>query len=121
FSQNAMGAILSPFDSYLILRGIKTLAVRMKQHEYNALALSHYLEKHPKVLKVYYPGLPSHPDHDVAKTQMSGFGGMLSFELKTDPLGTERFVEQLKYFAIAESLGGVESLIEIPALMTHAS
>lgn len=121
FTQNTCGAILSPFDSYLLLRGIKTLAVRMKQHESNALKLSQYLENHKKVIKVNYPGLPSHPEYALAQAQMSGFGGMLSFELKTDLEGSKRFVESLQYFSIAESLGGVESLCEIPSLMTHAS
>lgn len=121
FAQNAAGAILSPFDSYLVLRGIKTLSVRMKQHEKNALEISRYLENNPKVSKVYYPGLPSHPQYELAKKQMTGFGGMISFELKADLNDSKRFVENLKYFLIAESLGGVESLIEIPALMTHAS
>jgi cystathionine gamma-lyase len=121
FMQNACGAILSPFESYLILRSLKTLAVRMKQHEHNALKLSQYLEGHKKVNKVIYPGLLSHPEHTLAKQQMSGFGGMLSFELKADLENTKRFVEGLRYFSIAESLGGVESLCEIPSLMTHAS
>lgn len=121
FTQNAAGAILSPFDSYLVLRGIKTLSVRMKQHQENALKISDFLEKHPKVEKVIYPGLPSHPQYRLAQQQMSGFGGMISFELKTGIEGAKQFVENLKYFLIAESLGGVESLIEIPSLMTHAA
>lgn len=121
FTQNAAGAILSPFDSYLVLRGTKTLALRMQKHEANAFKISQYLEQHPAVHKVYYPGLPSHPQHSLAKQQMRGFGGMISFELKADLEKTKRFVESLHYFLIAESLGGVESLIEIPALMTHAS
>jgi len=121
FAQNAIGAILSPFDSYLVLRGSKTLAIRMKQHQQNATQLSQYLENHPKVARVYYPGLASHPDHLLAKRQMKGFGGMISFELDRDLESTTKFVESLKYFAIAESLGGVESLIEIPSVMTHAS
>lgn len=120
FSQNAIGAILSPFDSYLLLRGIKTLAVRMKKHEENALQISEFLLKNKQVEKVHYPGLKSHPEHKLAEKQMSGFGGMISFELKSDLNGAKAFVERLKYFLIAESLGGVESLIEIPALMTHA-
>jgi cystathionine gamma-lyase len=121
FTQNAAGAILSPFDSYLVLRGIKTLSVRMKQHQENALKISHFLENHPKVDKVIYPGLPSHPQYRLAQQQMNGFGGMISVELKTNIEGTKQFVENLKYFLIAESLGGVESLIEIPSIMTHAA
>jgi len=121
FAQNAVGAILSPFDSYLVLRGIKTLAVRMKRHEENALKISEYLLKHKNVSKVIYPGLKSHPEYKLAEKQMSGFGGMISFEINSDLNGAKQFVERLKYFLIAESLGGVESLIEIPAMMTHAS
>jgi cystathionine gamma-lyase len=121
FAQNAAGAVLSPFDSYLILRGIKTLAPRMKQHEQNALAIARYLETHPRVPKVYYPGLPSHPQHELAKKQMIGFGGVLSFELDGSLEEAKKFVERRQLFLLAESLGGVESLIELPALMTHAS
>ncbi|RMH70279.1 MAG: PLP-dependent transferase [Gemmatimonadetes bacterium] len=121
FTQNAAGAILSPFDSFMILRGLKTLAVRMKQHEANALAIAHHLEAHPKVKRVIYPGLESHPQHDLAKKQMSGFGGMISFELNGGLAEANTFLENIRYFALAESLGGVESLIECPALMTHAS
>lgn len=121
FTQNAAGAILSPFDSYLVLRGTKTLSVRMKQHAENALTIAEFLEKHPAVSRVIYPGLKSHPQFSLARKQMRGFGGMVSFELKADLPRTKKFVEQLKYFLIAESLGGVESLIEIPSLMTHAS
>ena len=121
FHQNAVGAILSPFDSWLVMRGIKTLAVRMERHEKNAMKIARYLEEHPLVERVYYPGLPSHPQHELAKRQMRGFGGMLSFELKGGLEDAVRFVESLKIFALAESLGGVESLIELPALMTHAS
>ncbi|WP_175059847.1 cystathionine gamma-synthase [Thermococcus sp. 2319x1] len=121
FHQNAVGAILSPFDSWLVMRGIKTLAVRMEKHEKNAIKIAEYLEKHPLVEKVYYPGLPSHPQHELAKRQMRGFGGMLSFELKGGLEDAVKFVESLKIFALAESLGGVESLIELPAIMTHAS
>lgn len=121
FHQNAIGAILSPFDSYLVLRGTKTLALRMKKHEENAIKISAFLEKEPQVQRVLYPGLKSHPEFDLAKNQMTGFGGMISFELKADLLVSKYFVENLKYFLIAESLGGVESLIEIPSLMTHAS
>jgi cystathionine gamma-lyase len=121
FNQNAMGAILSPFDSFLVLRGIKTLAVRMREHERNALRFANYLEKHPKVTKVNYPGLKSHPQHALANRQATGHGGMLSFEIKGGLEETKRFLESVKVFALAESLGGVESLIEHPALMTHAS
>lgn len=121
FHQNTIGAILSPFDSYLVLRGSKTLALRMKKHEENALKISEFLERQPIVNRVIYPGLKSHPDYDLATNQMTGFGGMISFELKTDLITTKYFVENLKYFLIAESLGGVESLVEIPSLMTHAS
>ncbi|WP_324736441.1 cystathionine gamma-synthase [Thermococcus sp. SY098] len=121
FHQNAVGAILSPFDSWLVMRGIKTLAVRMERHEKNAMTIARYLEEHPLVEKVYYPGLASHPQHELAKRQMRGFGGMLSFELKGGLEEAVRFVESLEIFALAESLGGVESLIELPAIMTHAS
>jgi len=121
FNQNAMGAILSPFDSFLVLRGIKTLAVRMREHERNALRLAGYLEGHPKVRKVNYPGLKSHPQHALANRQATGHGGMLSFEIKGGLEEAKRFLESVRLFALAESLGGVESLIEHPALMTHAS
>ncbi len=121
FTQNAAGAILSPFESFLILRGLKTLAVRMREHEKNALKIAAYLEKHPRVRKINYPGLKSHPQHKLAASQMSGFGGMLSFEIDGDLAAAKIFVESVRIFALAESLGGVESLIELPALMTHAS
>jgi cystathionine gamma-lyase len=121
FNQNAMGAILSPFDSFLVLRGMKTLAVRMREHERNALRLANYLEEHPKVKKVNYPGLKSHPQYALANRQATGHGGMLSFEIKGGLEEANRFLESVKVFALAESLGGVESLIEHPALMTHAS
>jgi len=121
FNQNATGAMLSPFDSFLVLRGIKTLAIRMREHEKNAIGIGKYLELHPKVNKVIYPGLKSHPQHELAKKQMSGFGGMLSFEIKGRIREAKDFLENLKIFALAESLGGVESLIEHPALMTHSS
>jgi len=121
FNQNAMGAILSPFDSYLVLRGIKTLAVRMREHERNALRLADYLEGHPNVRKVNYPGLKNHPQNALTRRQATGHGGMLSFEIEGGLKGAKRFLENLKIFALAESLGGVESLIEHPALMTHAS
>ena len=120
FVQNAVGAILSPFDSWLLLRGTKTLALRMERHNQNAIALAEFLSKHAKVQKVYYPGLPDHPGHQLAKKQMSGFGGMISFE--TGSLQAARKVlEGVTVFSLAESLGGVESLISHPATMTHAS
>jgi cysteine-S-conjugate beta-lyase len=121
FLQNSVGAIAGPFDSFLALRGVKTLALRMKQHCESALELAHWLEAHPKVAKVYYPGLQSHPGHTLAKQQMSGFGGMISIELKCDLSGTVKALERCELFTLAESLGGVESLIEHPAIMTHAS
>ena len=121
FHQNAVGAILSPFDSWLVLRGIKTLALRMERHQYNAMNIAKYLESHEMVDRVYYPGLETHPQHGLAKKQMYGFGGMLSFEIKGGMDAARKFVESLEIFTLAESLGGVESLIEIPSLMTHAS
>lgn len=120
FLQNAVGAIAGPFDSFLVLRGIKTLAVRMKQHCESALELAKWLEQHPKVARVYYPGLKSHPQHELAKQQMQQFGGMLSVELKSNLADTVKMLERCQIFALAESLGGVESLIEHPAIMTHA-
>jgi len=121
FLQNAVGGISGPFDSFLALRGVKTLAVRMERHCANALAVASWLERHPKVRRVIYPGLPSHPQHALAKRQMNGFGGMVTAELATDLAGTRRFLERCRVFALAESLGGVESLIEHPAIMTHAT
>jgi cystathionine gamma-synthase/cystathionine gamma-lyase len=121
FYQNAIGAVPSPLDSWLVLRGIKTLAVRMREHEKNALYLATFLEKHPKIERIYYPGLPSHEHYHLAKQQMKGFGGMISLELKGGFAEVERFVSRLKLFLLAESLGGVESLICYPAKMTHAS
>lgn len=121
FSQNAAGAILSPFDSYLVSRGIKTLALRMQRHNENAIKIAKYLNNHPKVKSINYPGLSSHPQHELAKRQMSGFGGMISFEIKDGLKDAKGFLENTKIFSLAESLGGVESLIEHPALMTHAS
>ena len=121
FYQNAIGPCHSPFDSWLVLRGLKTLAVRMKAHEQNALKISAFLEQHPKVDKVVYPGLKSHPQHELAKKQMSGFGGMITFFLKGGIDESRRFLENVKLFALAESLGGVESLVDHPAIMTHAS
>ena len=121
FLQNAVGAIAGPFDSFLTLRGVKTLALRMQRHSENAFALAQWLERHPKVARVHYPGLESHPQHALAKRQMLGFGGMVSVTLKTDLAGSRRFLEACEVFSLAESLGGVESLIEHPALMTHAT
>jgi cystathionine gamma-lyase len=121
FYQNAAGAVPSPFDSWLTLRGIKTLAVRMRQHEENAITVARFLTEHPRVEKVYYPGLPTHPDHELAKRQMSGFGGMVSFQFKGDYDDVDKVVRRLKVFAFAESLGGVESLVCHPASMTHGS
>jgi cystathionine gamma-lyase len=122
FLQNAVGAIASPFDSFLALRGVKTLALRMQRHVASALALAQWLEAQPKVARVHYPGLESHPQHALAKRQMrGGFGGMISLDLRTDLAGTRRFLEAVQIFALAESLGGVESLIEHPAIMTHAT
>jgi cystathionine gamma-lyase len=121
FYQNAIGPAQSPFDSWLVLRGIKTLAVRMKAHQENAMKVAKFLEKHPKVQKVIYPGLESHPQHKMAKEQMKGFGGMITFFLKGEIAESRRFLENVKLFALAESLGGVESLVDHPAIMTHAS
>ncbi len=121
FLQNAVGAIQGPFDSFLVLRGIKTLALRLERHCASALALAQWLEREPKVRRVYYPGLESHPQHALARRQMNGFGGIVSIELATDLAGARRFLEACEVFTLAESLGGVESLIEHPALMTHAT
>jgi cystathionine beta-lyase/cystathionine gamma-synthase len=120
FLQNAVGAILSPFDSWLVLRGVKTLAVRMKQHEENGVAMAQYIAHHPKVKKVYYPGLPDHPQHALAKRQMSGFGSMISFELGSLE-NAKKFLDRVHLCSLAESLGGVETLISHPETMTHAS
>jgi cystathionine gamma-lyase len=121
FLQNSVGAIAGPFDSFLALRGIKTLAIRMERHSASALDLARWLEQQPEVRAVFYPGLPSHPQHELARRQMDGFGGIISLDLRTDLAGARRFLERCAIFALAESLGGVESLIEHPALMTHAS
>jgi len=121
FLQNSVGAIAGPFDAFLALRGVKTLAIRMERHCKSALELARWLEREPKVKKVFYPGLESHPQHTLAKAQMDGFGGIISIDLDTDLAGARRFLERCQVFALAESLGGVESLIEHPALMTHAS
>lgn len=121
FLQNAVGAIAGPFDSFLAMRGLKTLALRMERHCENALDLAGWLEQHPKVRTVVYPGLRSHPQHQLAKRQMRAFGGMITLYLASDLAGARRFLERTKVFSLAESLGGVESLIEHPALMTHGS
>ncbi len=121
FLQNAVGAVAGPFDSFLAMRGLKTLALRMERHCANALSLASWLEQHPKIRSVHYPGLPSHPQHELAKRQMHGFGGMITIHLESNLAGTRRFLERTKLFSLAESLGGVESLIEHPALMTHGS
>jgi cystathionine gamma-lyase len=121
FLQNAVGAVAGPFDSFLALRGLKTLALRMERHCQNADAVAAWLERHPKVARVHYPGLASHPQHALAKRQMHGFGGMVTAILKGTLADTRRFLERCQIFALAESLGGVESLIEHPAIMTHAS
>ena len=121
FLQNAVGAIGGPFDSFLALRGLKTLHLRMERHCENAGAIAHWLEQHPGVSRVIYPGLESHPQHALAALQMSGFGGMVTAILRGDLASTRRFLENCRLFALAESLGGVESLIEHPAIMTHAS
>ena len=121
FHQNAAGAVLSPFDAYMTLRGVKTLSLRMEQHQKNALKIALFLEKHPKISKVFYPGLECHPQHAISMRQTSGHGGVLSFEIKAAAKNATTFLEKLKLFAIAESLGGVESLIQLPSVMTHAS
>ncbi|TAK35543.1 MAG: cystathionine gamma-synthase [Chloroflexota bacterium] len=119
--QSIIGAVPGPFDAWLVLRGIKTLAVRMRQHAENAHAVARYLVAHPKVSRVHYPGLPEHPQHDLAARQMTGFGGMVSFELKPDLELVQRFLRSLRIFSMAVSLGGVESLMAHPATMTHSS
>jgi cystathionine gamma-lyase len=121
FLQNAAGAVPGPMDVWLTLRGLKTLHVRMDRHMQSGLKVVDWLVKHPEVARVHHPLLETHPNHDVAKRQMSGFGGMISFELAGDLERARRFVASTKVFTLAESLGGVESLIEVPALMTHAS
>jgi cystathionine gamma-lyase/cystathionine beta-lyase/cystathionine gamma-lyase/homocysteine desulfhydrase len=120
FLQNAVGAILSPFDSWLILRGVKTLAVRMKRHEENGVAMASYLSNHGKVKRVYYPGLPHHPQHALARRQMNGFGSMISFEMGSKERAAA-FLNRVRLCSLAESLGGVETLISHPETMTHAS
>jgi len=121
FYQNAAGGIPGPFDSWIVLRGLKTLAVRMRQHEENALAVARFLQDHPAIETVSYPGLPSHPQHDLAKRQMSGFSGMVSFTLKGGAEAAYAAVQKTRVFSFAESLGGVESLITHAATMTHAA
>ena len=121
FLQNAVGGVPSPMDCFLVLRGLKTLHVRMQRHAENAVALAHHLERHPQVERVIYPGLPSHPQHALARRQMSGFGGMLAFVIRGGLPAARAFLEAVRIFACAESLGGVESLVEHPAIMTHAS
>ena len=121
FLQNAVGAIAGPFDSFLALRGVKTLDLRMRRHCESALELAQWLEAHPRVRRVLYPGLASHPQYDLARRQMRAFGGIISFELESDLAGAVRFLEACALITLGESLGGVESLIENPAIMTHAS
>ncbi len=121
YIQNAVGSVPSPFDCYMLIRSIKTLAVRMERHNNNALEIANYLSKHNKVNNVFYPGLNLDPNHEVAKKQMKGFGGIVSIDLKGDINSAKKFLENIEIFTLAESLGGVESLIEHPAIMTHAS
>jgi cystathionine gamma-lyase len=121
FLSNSMGGVLGAFDSFLFLRSLKTLSLRMKAHEKNAMAIAQFLEKHPKIERVVYPGLESHPQHGLAKRQMHGFGGMITFYMKGGLQEARILLEKVKIFSLAESLGGVESLIEHPAIMTHAS
>jgi cystathionine gamma-lyase len=121
FLQNALGAVTSPFDSFMQLRSLKTLPIRMKAHQANAIEVAKFLEKHPKVEKVIYPGLTSHPQHQLACEQMSGFSGMITFYVKGGLEASRKTLEAFKIFSLAESLGGVESLVEHPAIMTHAS
>ncbi|MEK2647202.1 cystathionine gamma-synthase [Bdellovibrio sp. BCCA] len=121
FLSNGMGGTQSPFDSFMCLRSLKTLPLRMKAHQENAMAVAKFLESHPKVEKVLYPGLESHPQHALAKEQMHGFGGMITFYIKGGLESARKFLENVNVFSLAESLGGVESLIEHPAIMTHAS
>ncbi|CDK38370.1 cys/Met metabolism pyridoxal-phosphate-dependent protein [Halorubrum sp. AJ67] len=121
FYQNSVGATPGPFDAFLVLRGTKTLPVRMDRHCENAMALAEWLEGHDAVERVYYPGLESHPDHELAAEQMDDFGGMLSFELDGTLEEASTVVSETEVFTLAESLGGVESLIEQPAAMTHAA
>lgn len=121
FLHNAVGAVLDPFASFLVLRGLRTLALRIERHNSNALAVARWLESQPQVERVLYPGLASHPQHELARSQMRGYGGVVSFYLKGDAEETRRVLARLKLFTLAESLGGVESLVCLPAAMTHAS
>jgi cystathionine gamma-lyase len=121
YLQNAIGAVASPFDSFMVLRGLKTLALRMERHSANALHIAAWLERHPKIERVIYPGLPSHPQHELARRQMRGFGGMIGAVVRGGLAEVTRFLTRCQVFVLAESLGGVESLIEHPAIMTHAS
>ena len=121
FLVNALGIAQSPYDAWMVLRGVKTLIPRMEAHQANAMKIAHFLEGHKNVKRVYYPGLQSHPQPDLIKKQMKGFGAMLAFELNTQKVPINRFFKKLKYFALAESLGGVESLVESPWFMSHAS
>ena len=121
YLQNAVGSIMNPFDSFLLLRSLKTLPVRMERHCSNAIKIANFLESHNSIQRVIYPGLESHPQHEIAKEQMNGFGGMISVEIKGGLEGAKKFLERTEIFSLAESLGGVESLIEHPAIMTHAS
>ena len=121
YLSNAIGSIMSPFDSFLVMRSLKTLSIRMERHCDSAMQVARYLEQHEAIEKVYYPGLQSHPQHELAKQQMNGFGGMISVVLKGGLTSAKTFLENTHLFSLAESLGGVESLIEHPAIMTHAS
>jgi cystathionine gamma-lyase len=121
FLSKSIGGIQGPFDSYLAVRSLKTLPLRMKAHAENAMKIAEYLEKQPLVEKVLYPGLKSHPQHELAKQQMTGFGGMITFFIKGGIDASRKFLESVQVFALAESLGGVESLVDHPAIMTHAS
>jgi len=121
YVQNAVGSVPSPFDCYMLVRSIKTLAVRMERHNFNALEIANYLSNHDKVNKVFYPGLKSDHNYEISKKQMNGFGGIVSIDLKGDINSARKFLENIEIFTLAESLGGVESLIEHPAIMTHAS
>ena len=121
YVQNAIGSVPSPFDCYMLVRSIKTLAVRMERHNQNAIEIANYLSKHNKVNKVFYPGLNSDQNHVIAKKQMRGFGGIVSIDIRGDISSAKKFLENIEIFTLAESLGGVESLIEHPAIMTHAS
>jgi cystathionine gamma-lyase len=121
YLSNAIGGIAGPFDAFLVLRALKTLPLRMQRHSQNAMAIAEWLDKHPKIASVAYPGLKSHPGHELASRQMNGYGGMVTAVLSGGLDAAKRFLERTEIFALAESLGGVESLIEHPAIMTHAS